>query len=180
MSCSGAVRIETGARHVDLQGRLNRELFYQFGIFLRFKISKENIGQKEFLFVVPIEVFRIYFFVATERMIDLIKIPLDHAVPRDLFHLRSVGQILVAEFAIVFSHLNILVPEFTSELVQVESNGEARAVADEKAALAVVDISTRPRHENAPLVLLFLAFGIHSDTHQLLIRETPDQHQEEC
>ena len=67
-----------------------------------------------------------------------------------------------------------LVDEFGLELVEVEHDGEARAVADEQPALAVVDVAARARHEDPALVLHALGIEVAGGVEELLVGEADD------
>src|SRR5580692_11620187 len=95
------------------------------------------------------EVFRIHFVLAAEDLVDLVEVALDDGDLGNLFELAGVGDVLVAEFAVVFAHADVLAAELAAQRVKKNHDGEAWAVADEEAALAVVDVAARAGHEDA-------------------------------
>ena len=152
----------------------------QTRVFLGLEIIDEDVGQQRRIGEVAHEVFRIHFLLAAEDLADLVEVALDDGDLGDLFELAGVRDVLVAEFAVVLAHADVLAAELAAQLVEVNHDGEARAVADEEAAFTVVNVAARAGHEDAPLVLLAFALVVNIGLQELLPGQAEGKHEEQA
>ncbi len=167
-------------RGVNLQGRLDRQLLEEARVFLGLEIVDEHVWQQGRIGEVAHEVVCIHPVLAAEDLVDLVQVGLDDGDLGDLFELAGVGDVLVAEFAVVFAHADELAAELAAQLVEVNHDGEARAVADEQAALAVVDVAARAGHKDAALVLLAFLRVVNIGLQELLPGQAEGKDQEQA
>ena len=81
------------------------------------------------------------------------------------------GDIFVFGGTVIFADADKFSAEFGAKFVEVEDDGEARAVADEELAVAVVDIPAGAGDEDPALVLGTLALGVEFGVEELLVRQ---------
>ena len=89
------------------------------------------------------------------------------------------GDIFVVDGAVIFADADKLSAEFSAKFIEVEHDGEARAVADEELAVAVIDVATGTGDEDATLVLRTLALGVEFSVEELLVREATGENDQQ-
>ncbi len=148
-------------------------------VFLGFQVVEEDVRQEKFLAEVLVEVVGLEFFVTAEDAVHLVEVALDDGEAGDALHLVDGGQGLVVGLAVGFADLDVFGAEILAQLVEVERDGEARAVAHEHAAGAVIDGAARAGHEDAALVLFFLGFVVAVVAEELAVGEAAAEREQD-
>ena len=161
--------IVTCAGSVDLQGRVDRQALDEARVFLGGEIVEQHKRQQQRLVDVPLEIGGADGLVAVKDEVDLVEIALGDGGAGNPGQLFGVRALRGGELTVVFLDGLILGFELPAQLGQVEHNGEARTVADEHLAVAVVDVAARAGHDDAALILQALALTVEDGLEQLAV-----------
>jgi hypothetical protein len=177
----GAKRVVARAGGVDLDGRADGETFDEARVFALGEIVQQRVRKEQLVAEVTSERGGIHFFGALEDLVNVVEIALHnadagHAGERHVAH----GGLGHAGFAVVAADDFRLLEKVGFELVEVDHDGEAGAIADEDGdAVARVDVAARAGNEDAALALDAFALVVSFGLEELLVGEAADERQEQ-
>jgi hypothetical protein len=162
-----------------LERRDDGQVFEEAGVFGGSEVFEERVREEEFAGKMFVEADRVDFEVAADDSVNLFKVGLNDADAGQSPELVGGGDIFVLGGTVIFADADKLSAEFGAKFVEVEDNGEARAVADEELAVAVIDVATGTGDEDATLVLRTLALGVEFSVEELLVREATGENDQQ-